>query len=287
MAVGRLEVVALAALLVTAGCSGLGSVGDAGDGGPTSSLTPAPVPEDDSREMLAPGLTADGVESPGALADGHAASLDNRSYRLVVNQTVHYENGTLREQLLFDLSLAADRSYLVQTATAGPEAPVFLGTPPARAAFWSNGSVYTRRLTRDNETTYTTFQPTDGAGTWQFWARTVPFGGRLASPRRFVETTFASVPTRITRRVPADDAVTYWLAGSRATGPLPGVSDPRRVDLEARVTTSGLVRLLRLSYVGTVEGETVRVRMRVRYRDVGNTTVERPPWTDRALGQAE
>jgi hypothetical protein len=142
-------------------------------------------------------------------------------------------------------------------------------------------------LTRDNETTYTEFQPTDGAGTWQYWARTVPFGGRQASPRDFLGRTFSSVPTRITRRVPADDAVTYWLAGSRATGPLPGVSDPRRVDLEARVTTSGLVRLLRLSYVGTVEGETVRVRMRVRYRDVGNTTVERPPWTDRALGQAE
>lgn len=276
----------LAALLVTAGCSGLGPIDGSGGDTATSSLTPVPIPESDDREELAPGLTPDGVESPEALADGHAASLTNRSYRLVVNQTVRYENGTLREQLLLDLSVAADRSYLADTATTGPEAPVFLGTPPARAAFWSNGSVYTRRLTRDDQTTYTTFQPTDGAGTWQYWARTVPFGGRQASPREFLGRTFSSVPVQITRRVPAEDTVTYWLTGREAVGPLPGVSDPRAVDLDARVTTNGLVRSLTLSYVGTVDGETVRVRWRVRYEDVGNTTVERPSWAGRALGQA-
>jgi hypothetical protein len=284
MAVRRLEVVALAALLVTAGCSGLGPV--SGDGTATSSLTPVPIPESDDREELAPGLTADGVESPEALADGHAASLSNRSYQLAVNRTVRYENGTLREQLLLDLSVAADRSYVVETGTAGPEAPVFLGTPPARAVFWSNGSVYARQLTRDNETTYTEFQPTDGAGTWRYWARTVPFGGQLASPRGFIETTFASVPVRITRRVPAGETVTYWVAGNQATGPLSDVSDPQAVDLRARVTTSGLMRSLTLSYVGTMDGETVTVRWTVRYEDVGNTTVERPAWIDRALGQA-
>ncbi|TSD14219.1 hypothetical protein DP107_08170 [Haloglomus irregulare] len=285
MAACRLEVVALAVLLVTAGCSGFGPASDPGDAGPTSSLTPVPVPDDDSRETLAPGLTADGVESPEALANGHAASLDTRSYRLIANRTVRYENGTLREQLLFDLSLGADRTYLVETATAGPEAPVFLGTPPAKAAFWSNGSVYTRRLTRDDETTYTRFRPIDGAGTWQYWARTVPFGGGLASPRGFFETTFSSVPTRVTGRAPESDTVSYRLAGDRATGSLPGVDDPRAVDLAATVTTNGLVRSLTLVYNGTIEGEPVRVRWTIRYENVGNTTVNRPSWTDRALDQ--
>lgn len=286
MAVSRPAVVALAVLLVTAGCSGLGPVGGDGGAEPTSSLTPVPIPEDDSRKALAPGLTADGVESPRALADGHEASLANRSYRLVANRTVRYENGTLRERLLVDLSLGADRSYLVETSTAGPSAPVFLGTPPARATFWSNGSTYARQLTRDNRTTYTTFQPSEGAGTWQYWARTVPFGGQVATPQRFLERTFSAVPVRIAGRVPGEDPAAYRLTGNRTTGPLPGVTDPRAVDLRATVTAGGLVRSLSLTYVGTVDGEPVRVRWTVRYGAVGNTTVERPSWAGRALGQS-
>lgn len=278
---GRLAV-ALVVLVVLAGCGG--SPFATPSSAPT--VTPVPVPEGD-RDGLAPGVTDDGVELPGVLADAHAASLSNRSYRLVTTRTVRYENGTLRERLHLELALGTDRSYLVATETAGPAAPVFLGRPPAAAAFWSNGSTYVRRLTRGEETTYTTFQPAEGAGTWQYWARTVPFGGQEASPRNFIDRTFTSVPTSVTDRTTVDGTTAYRLAGSRATGPLPEVGTPRSVDLRATVTADGLVRSLTLTYAGTVDGEPVTVRRTVGYQGVGNTTVERPAWTDRALGQSD
>lgn len=274
---------ALCVLLVLAGCSAL-APGPA-PGTPSTPATPAPVPTDDRTDgELAPGVTTEGVVSSRTLAEAHVARLDDRSYRLVVDRTTRYPNGTLRERLRLDLSLAADRSYLVHTSTAGPEAPVFLGRPPAEASFWSNGSAYTRRLTRGNTTTYTQFQPTDGAGTWQYWARTVPYGGRGGNPRGFITRTFSVVPTRVTGRVVDGDVTTYRLVGSHATAPIElGVTDPREVELSATVTAAGLVRSLSLSYVGTVDGQAIAVTRRFRYDHVGNATVERPPWVERAL----
>jgi hypothetical protein len=270
----------LAVLVVLAGC-GAGPFAT-----PEPTVTPVPVPEGD-RGSLAPGVSDEGVERPGVLAAAHADALTNRSYRLVTSRTVRYENGTLRERLRLELALSADRHYLVDAETAGPEAPVFIGKPPATATFWSNGSTYTRRLTRDGETTYTRFQPTDGAGTWQYWARTVPFGGRQGSPRNFVEETFTTVPTSITGRTAVGNTTAYGLAGTRATDPLPGVDEPHSVVLRATVTADGLVKSVTLRYAGTVDGEAVSVERTVRYEGVGNTTVGRPAWTDRALGQSD
>lgn len=277
---GRL--LAVLALVVLAGCGGAPAPTT-----PEATVTPAPLPTDDGDE-LAPGLTGDGVTEPGTLARAHVARLADRSYTLAVNRTVRYPNGTLRERLGLNLSLGANRSYLVHTGTEGPRAPVFLGIPPARAAFWSNGSAYTRRLTRDGTTTYTSFRPTDGAGTWQYWARTVPYGGRGGNPRGFLTRAFSAVPTRTTARVSDGGTAAYRVVGDGATERIElDVNDPREVDLRATVTAAGLVRSLSLSYVGTVEGERVVVERSYRYERVGNTTVERPGWVDRALGQEE
>lgn len=279
----RVLAVTVSVFLVLAGCSALAP--GPGPGTPSTTATPAPVPTEDGRDgELAPGVTREGVVSSRTLAEAHVARLDDRSYRLLVNRTTRYPNGTLRDRLRLALSLGADRSYLVDTATAGPEAPVFLGRPPASASFWSNGSTYVRRLTRGNTTTYTRFQPTDGAGTWQYWARTVPYGGRGGNPRGFITRTFSAVPTRVTGRVVDGNVTAYRLAGTRATAPIElDVSDPREVELTATVTAAGLVRSLSLSYVGTVDGRAITVTRRFRYERVGNATVDRPPWVDRAL----
>jgi hypothetical protein len=276
---GRLPAL-LVLLVVLAGCGGTAA--------PTpteATVTPAPLPTDDGGE-LAPGVTGDGVEDPGTLARAHAARLADRSYTLVATRTVHYPNGTLRERLRLNLSLGANRSYLVHTDTEGPRAPVFLGIPPASAAFWSNSSTYTRRLTRDGATTYNSFQPTDGAGTWQYWARTVPHGGRGGNPRGFLTRAFSAVPTRTTARVSDGETAAFLIRGDGVTDRIElEVADPREVDLQATVTAAGLVRSLSLTYVGTIDGERVVVERHYRYRNVGNTTVERPGWVDRALGQ--
>lgn len=274
-----------ALLVVLAGCGGL-PLGGGGDGRPTplgETTTPAPLPTDAPADTrLAPGVTGAGVTKPRTLADAHAGLLANTSYRLVTTRTVRGTDGTLRQRLSLNLSLAPDRGYLVHVATAGPRAPVFLGTPPAEATFWSNGSIYLRSLTRDGETTYNEFQPIDGAGTWQYWARTVPFGGPAGTPRNFVGDTLAAVPTRVNGRVGVEPA-TYRVVGDRATDSLEGFDDPGEVRLVATVTEAGLVRSVSLSYTTTVDGEAVRVERTVRYERVGNTSAPRPPWADRAL----
>lgn len=279
---GRVTAVALAVVLLLAGCSTLSS--DPAPRGPTETATPAPVPTGGPDGVLAPGVTREGVTDPRTLAEAHVARLADESYTLVVTRTTRHPNGTLRERLDLNLSLAADRSYLVHAETEGPEAPVFLGRPPASAAFWSNGSVYTRRLTHRGDTTYTTFQPTNGAGTWQYWARTVPFGGRGGNPRGFITRTFGSTPTRTTGRVADDGTTAYTLVGTGATAPIElGVEDPREVDLRATVTAEGLVRSVNLTYVGTVDGQPIEVTRRFRYERVGATNVTRPAWVARAL----
>lgn len=265
-------------LLVTAGCNV--PEGGAADE-PTRTVTPVPVP---AEETLASGVTDEGVVNPRALADAHAGVLAETSYQLTVNRTVRGVNGTLRERLLLDLSLTADRTYRTETSTAGPEAPVFLGSPPANATFWSNGSTYVRKLTRDGKTTYNTFSPVEGAGTWQYWARTVPFGGQRASPRAFLTRTFRAVDTTVVSRADSNGTTVYRLRGNTTTERLDeSVAEPRNVSLTATVTEQGLVRSLSLRYVGTVEGERVRVVRNVTYHGVGETTVERPPWFDRAV----
>lgn len=266
-------------LLVTAGCN---VPAGGGSGEPTRTVTPVPVP---AEETLAPGVTDEGVVNPRALADAHAGVLAGTSFRLSVNRTVRGANGTLRDRLRLDLALAADRGYRAEAATAGPDAPVFLGTPPANATFWSNGSTYARKLTRDGETTYNTFTPVEGAGTWQYWARTVPFGGQRASPRAFLTRTFRAVDTTVVGRADANGTTVYRLRGNTTTERLDAqIDDPRNVSLTATVTERGLVRSLSLRYVGTMDGEPVRVTRTVAYRDVGATTVERPPWLERAVG---
>lgn len=266
----------LCLLLVLAGCNAPVDT----DETPARTVTPAPIPADDG---LAPGVTRDGIESPVRLADGHASALANQSYTLTATRTVRYPNGTVRSGLRVRIALAEDRSYLAHASTAGPAGPAFLGDPPANATFWSNGSVYARRLARGDTVRYNTFEPVAGAGTWQYWTRTVPFGGGDGSPRTFLTRTFESVPTRVEERMIRQNETTYRVVGERATGPLGGVATPRDVRLTAHVTASGLVTSLSLQYTGRIDGVSVTVERTIRYERVGETSVGRPPWLDRAV----
>jgi hypothetical protein len=267
----------LALVVVLTGCGGPTSVA------PDSTVTPAPLPETDTQGKIAPGVTGDGVVDARTLANAHVAHLENRSYTLTVKHTVRYENATLREQLFIRLLLTADRKYVVATRTTGPEAPLFLGKPSAQAVFWSDGSQYARRLTRDGTTTVTEFQPSDGAGSWRYWARTAPFGGGVSSPRAFFSETLSAIPTRLEGSNRMGEDTVYQLVGDDSSTAINGIENPRAVLLQLNVTATGLVRSLSLKYNGTVEGELVTATRTVRYTAVGDTTVGRPEWVDKAL----
>jgi hypothetical protein len=260
----------LLALAVTlAGCPAVG---------PGATPTPGEYP---------PGVTADGVTDPAALADAHADRVENTSYTLVSNRTVRYANGTVASGLFVRVELAADREFLVTAATAGSHGPEFLGEPPSSGEFWSNGSVYVRALTREGGTTYNQFTPPDSyVGTWRYWRATVAFGGQDGHARETVRNVFTDVPTEVTGVRTVDGTAVYTVEGEGATdsefakasnGPVGNVT------LEAEVTEAGVLRRMDLSYVTFLDGESVRVDWTVRYADVGATAVDRPPWFDRAV----
>ncbi|WP_246982754.1 DUF7537 family lipoprotein [Halorientalis marina] len=277
---GGILVVALVALL--AGCSGFSGGSEA-----TPTLTPgnAPTPT----KAYPPGVDDSGVVAPGALAEAHTARDDGRSYTLVSNRTVRYANGTVRSDLSVRIELATNRSFFATVSTDGAHGPLLLGEPPASAAYWSNGSTYARALTRDGGTTYNTFTPPDQyTGTWRYWTQTVAFGGRSGYSGRTIREVFTSIPTEVVGRETRTGTTVVVLAGTAAETTdftAPEIDTVENLSLRAAVDTEGLVRLVRYRFDGTVDGEPVVVERTIRYEDVGSTSVEKPQWLDRAVGQ--
>lgn len=279
----------LAVLVVLAGCSSYPFVG----GGERTDPAVTPISPDDLPPQHLPGVTSRRVVDAGTLGRAHARSIDNTSYVVASNRTVRYVNGTLRSHLVTRVAVDDDRRFHTSTSTAGPEAPVFIGAPPADAAYWSNGTTYLRRLTRDGQTAYAELDPPDTwVGTWRYWAEVVPFGARNNRPSTYYAAVFSAIPVRVVDRESGDGTTLYRLEG-HVDWTVSGEMFPGRtrsienVRLVALVDGSGLVRSLELKYTGTVDGEPVHVERTIRYTDVGATTVDRPTWYDRAVAGVE
>jgi hypothetical protein len=169
---------------------------------------------------------------------------------------------------------------------------VFLGRPPANGTYWSNGTTNVRALTRDGSTTYNEFGAPGSIGaTWRYWARTVPFGGEQGTPQRFYTDLFASVPVEVVDRSQPNESATTDLTSYRLVGRRVAenqfaeeFSAVRDVRLVATVRADGLVTSMSLRYTADVDGATVDVVRTIRYRGVGTTTAERPPWFEKAVG---
>ena len=271
-------------LVVLAGCSGIG--GTAGDSGEQEmeTVTPVPVPDADPERGRSTGIDGSGVSDPWSLAAAHSERIENRSYRLVSNQTVQYENGTLRSQYRTDLRLATNRTYFITVRTDGPEGPLLLGEPPAVSEFWADGETYIRAF-GEPDPRYNEFTPTNsGVGTWWFWASTGSFDV-LLTPSELIGETLSAVPTRVesTRSVDGGERYRVVEVGAPvAELPFPAASPARNVSLVAEIDRSGLVRRLELEYSGRIDGDRVVVSRSIAYSDIGSTEVRRPPWFDQA-----
>ncbi|MDS0221811.1 hypothetical protein NDI54_10680 [Haloarcula sp. S1AR25-5A] len=269
------------AVVLTAGCGGFGfgSVD-----GPSTPVTPAPVPTS-TESTYPPGVGSTGVTNPSRLGSVHGDHLNETGYTLVTNRTVRYPNGSLRSQLRISVAVDANRTYLANISIRGPEAPVLLGRPPATASFWSDGDTYLRRLTRDNRTIYNEYDPPDSyAGTWRYWVYTAALTGRPAAD---VTRTISPFQTR-TAEVRRADGTAYVVRGDQLRADQPSAAWESRdnTSLVAHVTQSGLVRYYRTEYTMPADGEQVTVTRTVEFSAVGNTTVGPPPWADRARSTA-
>lgn len=278
----------LAVVVVLAGCSGLPFVG--GEGGDRPAATTVPDGPESTRPP--PGVLSQQVTGPRELGRAHARAIENRSYVVTSNRTVRYANGTVRSHIAVEVAIDEEREFLAAVSTAGQEAPVLLGEPPATAVYWSDGTTYLRRLTRDGERTFVEFDPPETwIGTWSYWVKTVPFGGGANRPATFYSSLFSAVPASVDGRTTVANTTHFRLVNDRdrpfTDRTFPGrVSSVRDLSLVALVDGDGLVRSLELRYSGTIDGEPVQVRHTVRYADVGTTSVDRPTWYDRATSDA-
>lgn len=146
--------------LVLAGCNG---VVFGGNETPPPTLTPANVPTDRPTPtpvpQLVPGLTGKGVTDAFALANAHAAILDNTSYSMRGNYTVVYSNGTKFNHGRTDAQLAANdsRYYVIQNISGLS----FNGSAFSRAT-WSNGKHVLVAETTNNSTLHNSPRSAEG-----------------------------------------------------------------------------------------------------------------------------
>ena len=275
------------ALVVLAGCAGLGGDAAGPDDGPVETATPVPVPDADLETVRSPGIDEGGVSDPGAVAAAHSERIAERSYRLVSNQTVRYENGSVRSQYRVDLRVAENRSHFATVQTAGPEAPGLLGRPPAFAEYWSDTETYLLAF-GESDPMYNEFGVDSSGpgtpGTWAFWASTGSFDFDFA-PTGMIEASLGSVPTRVDGTQRVDGVDRYSLVEADridAELPFPEAKPARKIGLTAEIDRTGLVRQLQLEYAATIDGERVLVTRSITYSEIGTTDVGRPAWFEEA-----
>lgn len=269
--------VLVAVLVVLAGCSGLAEPREA----PSVEVTPAPVPTDTptpAPPQLAPGVTAEGVVDPRALADAHAAVLRNTSKTVRTNETSWYAGyWVLRSHRHQVTRVAADPDrFHTAIEVDGPAAPF----SAYRVEFWSDGERLLRR-TVDRDGIETAVVPPESRRN-----RTDAVVGRPDS--RTVPFLFGLVETRVTSTFVRNGTTVYWIESTgllrpRALASAENVSDPHDVELRALVDSRGFVRSLRFAYAARVDGRRIWVQWTTRYTDVGTTTVDRPAWYDGAV----
>jgi len=102
-----------------------------------------------------------------------------------------------------------------------------------------------------------------------------------------IEKLFNTIETRVTGRTTSNGTTLYRVVGTNATNPVAlgsaTLQNPRNVTFRAVVTSQGVIREHRVSYTATTNDGPVRVDRRVRYTDIGNTTIERPAWYEEAI----
>ena len=268
------RLLAVAVLVVLAGCSGSTSSTT------TGTATAAPVPTDAPSPAPAPAVTSRGVQSPVALVMAHERALRGTSVTVRVEESRRYANGSLRwrrttTQRIDDGGPTTRSHYASEFRGATPS-----GGLPSGFVRFPNTARVERYTVGDGA--YHRYRLRSG-GVWYV-------GGTVSNVRPLdpgLLLLFRAVDLRLVDHGTDEEQARYRLAGtevvSRATleralgvGP---VADLRNVSLEATVDADGVVREYDLTYtlVGP-DGVRLHGREWVRFTDLGETTVDRPDW---------
>jgi hypothetical protein len=303
--------VILVCLLVLAGCSGFADSGsDAGAGGGAGesgmSVTPAPVPTTEPTATpgppVAPGLARTGVWNASALAAAHENVLRNASMTIRRTTTYRYGSGEIARRVVVTTRIGSEgrrfrvverrgppttgegqagtttRSGTTQPRTETGDEARAGGRAVVREAYWfgpnrstaartyANGTTTYRartpsNLTRGRQSIVTTEARRIGALAGGFETRVQAVGSGERSRYRVRSVEEASESNRTV------------LVGFTSVS-----SFRMTVDSRGLVGTYRLLRRLNVQR----RGKPTEITTRVRYADVGATTVSRPPWYDAA-----
>jgi len=247
---------ALAAVVVLAGCGAVLDEGGSGAGTPTPTLTPAPVPEVTATPVaLPPGMTGDRVTNPDRLLAAHRSVLDGVSYTLRLRVGVGDAVSTRV------IRLESPSRFFTHDVMSGPRGNV--------TQFASGPVVYARM---------------EYAGVTQY----AEFDNDYPPDSQTVQLTrlFFRVGDVAVYRTTVDGDPAFAVAGSYPVHP--EAERLRNYTVRAVVEPSGLVRSLNVSYVRAEGPSRTNVTRSFTYSDVGSTEVEAPVWVDREFnGTAE
>lgn len=262
----RWQALVLAAVLLLAGCN---TAQVDAESGSSETLTPAPVPETDSRSTPAPafppGVSSVAVESVEALATAHRNTLENDSYVWIEREREQREsNGTLQTRVL-----RTERMTVENGTTYRRELVREQNWDSIRWHHWynrsayANGSVLFWRVAGSGMPRYERGEVVDDRDQFRYAAS--------FALRQFLAAGNASVQVVVRDGQPLHRIVVDRPAGTR----YPQSDDYTAVVL---VEPSGFVRQFRVSYeLDRPNGRTVTT-YEFRYERVGNVSVDRPDW---------
>lgn len=291
-----LVAILLATLMVFAGCGGNSGGEDTTTGtsmtttGTSMTTTSSPADSDTTTESngdgettaanttttsesgdLPPGLTMDGVQDPGELAQAHREAVRNTSYTLYYNRSVmHATNGTAITDQAYKIQFGGDKVKFNATLQ---------DTESTTAYYMTDEEAYqVDKLDDPNNTTYSRLDgvPNENILVRPTLANTIQFTLTSAN-----ETSVEKIDSygdasgapfyRITAEGLPSEATSRTFAPSGATNVTGTVN--MIVDSEGRVHELSVISS------GTREnGQPFQQSFVVRFANYGSTTVERPQW---------
>ena len=253
-----LSAVAVAVLLLTAGCNAFAGAETTERG----TVTPAPVPTAAEPATAAtsdspPGVTTEGLDNVALLSAAHRQALNGTTYTLYERYS-EFETGN-------------DSRSVRRTETIAVESPTRYRDEMVRVTTDANGTVE-----RYEQSTYadgTDWYERRDNGTVEVQRGEVRFSrDKYAYRTAFYLNRYAVVDRSSTTVVTRDGSRLYRIRG--AGGEIPSAERLEAFRIELLVEPDGLVRRFEVQY-RTADRS---VRYRFWYEDVGETTAERPAW---------
>lgn len=222
------------------------------------------------REAIAPGVTAARVRDPERLADAHLAVLFEQSFRVHLNHTVRYANGS-RRSIDTEAALTGNRSQYTIDRTL-------------------NSTDGDRSWVQVRSTGYDVYLGVAGNGPGQQVTYDEPGAddvpARNCTPVSLPDPTFhgtverafeATGTTAVRESEDAPDRYRITATGVDAGRIDPAATDVRNLSVGAVVDASGVVRYLQVSYRARLNDTPVHVTTTLRVSGVGETVVPPQP----------